>query len=88
MSPQTDGAALTPARNVNAVTIKISRLALDIDELVDQLERSHLTDAEAALVGVPTMHLAIVAGRLEQVVHEAQALDQRPRLERLSRAAA
>jgi hypothetical protein len=78
---------LAPAGSVNAVNVRLCRLACDIDEAIDQLEGWHLTDGEAELLGLPIMHLAIALRRLEQIVYEVQKLDQRPRLEKLRAAA-
>jgi hypothetical protein len=77
---------VAPASSVNAVNVRLCRLACDVDEAIDQLEAWHLTDGEAELLGSPTLHLAIALRRLEQIIHEAEALDQRPRLERLKAA--
>jgi hypothetical protein len=76
-----------PASSVKALHLRLCRLACDIDETIDPLEDWHLTDAEAALLSVPVLHLTIALRRLEQIVHEVHALDQRPRLERLRAAA-
>jgi hypothetical protein len=36
---------------------------------------------------VPALHFRIALGRLDQILHEVEGLDQRPRLERLRAAA-
>jgi hypothetical protein len=87
MSSPTDGTTPAPASSVNATSLQLCRLALQIDETIDQLEAWHLTDGEADLLGVPILAMAIALRRLEQLVYEVQALDQRPRLERLRAAA-
>jgi hypothetical protein len=76
-----------PAGSVSAANVRLCRLACDVDEAIDQLEAWHLTDLEADLLGAPILHLAIALRRLEQIVHEVEALDQRPRLEQLKAAA-
>lgn len=74
----------SPSGSVNALNIRLCRLACDIDELIDPLEDWHLTDDEADLLAIPVLHLSIVLRRLEQLTFEARALDQRPRRERLA----
>jgi hypothetical protein len=87
MTAPVDGTTPAPASSVNATSLQICRLALAIDEMVDQLEGWHITDGEADLLGVPVLAMAIALRRLEQIVFAVQALDQRPRLERLRAAA-
>ena len=72
-----------PTKSVSRLNIRLCRLACEIDETIDRLEEWHLTDNEADFLSIPVLHLRIALRRLEQIVHEAQALDQRPRLERL-----
>lgn len=72
-----------PAGGVSALNVRLCRLACDVDETIDGLGEWHLTDEEADLLSVPILHLRIALARLEQIIHEVEALDQRPRLERL-----
>lgn len=76
-----------PVGSVNALNVQLCRLACDVDETTARLEDWHLSDGEAALLAVPILHLTIALRRLEQIVHEVEKLDQRPRLERLRSAA-
>jgi hypothetical protein len=68
---------------VNALTLELCQLAIDVDRLIDRFESLDLSDGETDLLSVPALHVSICARRLEQLVHEARALDQRPRIERL-----
>lgn len=84
-----EGTATTtsaPAGGVSSLNVRLCRLACDVDETIDGLKDWHLTDEEADLLSVPILHLTIALRRLEQIVHEVEKLDQRPRLERLKAA--
>jgi hypothetical protein len=74
----------SPSYGVRTLYARLSRLALDLDEALDPLESWYLSDGEADLLSVPILHLSIVLRRLEQLVFEVHALDQRPRRERLA----
>lgn len=67
--------------------LKLSALALEVDEVVDDLEREFLSDAETMYISVPLAHLTLAVSRIGQVVYESRKLDQRPRLQRFLEAA-
>jgi hypothetical protein len=62
-------------------------LACDIHDPLDPLETTHLSQEQADVLSIPILHLTIALRRLEQIVHEVETLDQRPRYERLRAAA-
>lgn len=71
------------AARFDEVYAHLSRLALELDETIDGLEDKWLSDGEAAILALPIAHLQLGLRRLDQVVHEAEQLDQRPRIARL-----
>ncbi len=73
--------------DVASIDVRICRLACEVDAAVSALEAMFLSDGEAELLGAPVLHLALGVARLEQLIHEAEQLDQRPRRERLRTAA-
>jgi hypothetical protein len=75
------------ASSVNALNVRLCRLACEIDETIDPLETTHLSQEQADVLSIPILHLTIALRRLEQIVHEVETLDQRPRYERLRAAA-
>jgi hypothetical protein len=67
-----------------AESIRLARLALEVNELADRLERPYLSDGAAMLLAPGLGHLRLGHDRIEQVVFEAvEMLDDSPRLRRL-----
>ncbi|MGI8411549.1 MAG: hypothetical protein ACR2LV_02560 [Solirubrobacteraceae bacterium] len=56
----------------------MARLALDVDEVAQQILAEPLAESDELLLAAPTAHLASALEWLEQALYETDRLDQRP----------
>ena len=78
---------LLAAADPRTESVRLARLALEVDELADRLERGYWSDGEALLLTPGLAYLRLAYDRIDQVVYEAvERIDDRPRLDRLREA--
>lgn len=57
----------TPQPETIAVVNQLCRLACDVDDAVQELERRSLTQAEHAVLAAPALHLHLALNRLAEL---------------------
>jgi hypothetical protein len=59
-----------------ALSIRLARLALEVDELVLQITAEPLDDGDSTLITPAARHLALALDTLEDALYTADKLDQ------------
>jgi hypothetical protein len=70
------GAPMSTNR-IPALSVRLARHALEVDELAQQILREPLTERDELFLAAPTAHLAIGLEWLEQALYECERLDLR-----------
>jgi hypothetical protein len=75
-----DAALAAPApvqhtSRIPALSARLARLAVDVDELAQQVIAEPLNDCDELFLAAPTAHLALVLAWLEQALYETDRLD-------------
>lgn len=60
---------------IPALSARLARLAVDVDELAQQIIAEPLTDCDELFLAAPTAHLALALEWLEQALYESDRLD-------------
>jgi hypothetical protein len=68
-------AARMSTSRIPALPARMDRLALDLDDLVQQIIAEQLTERDELLLAAPTAHLASALEWLEQALYECDRLD-------------
>jgi hypothetical protein len=68
-------ATVQHASRVRALSGRLARLAVDVDELAQQIIAEPLNDCDGLFLAAPTAHLALALGWLEQALYETDRLD-------------
>jgi hypothetical protein len=65
-----------PPANRARLYAKLSRLALDLDDVALELEAADISFDQAFALGAPVEYLGTGKDRIEDALYEAQSLDQ------------
>jgi hypothetical protein len=60
---------------IRVLSARLAHLAVEVDELAQQVIAEQLSDADELLLAVPIAHLAMAVGWLEQVLYECERFD-------------
>jgi hypothetical protein len=62
---------------IPALSVRLARLALEVDELAHEIIAEPVSQRDALLLAAPTAHLAIGLGWLYEALYECERLDLR-----------
>ena len=61
-----------PQNPVDRLSIRLARLACDVDDVIQELERVDLVEGDDALLSAPLLHFEIASGGLRQRLYELE----------------
>jgi|GEM_PF-7023795 len=68
--------SVAAASRIAPLSVRLARLACDLDEVVQEIAREPLDDGDSLLLAAPALHLTLALDQLEQSLYEVEKLDQ------------